>query len=77
MQWDLAGSSLANSPKESRSSLGSQREIVGKKIGGLTVRLSEYAGNPGGGQHFRRVNCPSRRVNRPYPAMVLKPIWGL
>ncbi|RZS13870.1 hypothetical protein BHM03_00045500 [Ensete ventricosum] len=43
MQWDLAGSSLGDSPKESGSLLGTRREIAGKKTGGLTVRLSKVA----------------------------------
>ncbi|RWV77054.1 hypothetical protein GW17_00062174 [Ensete ventricosum] len=43
IRWDLAGSSLGDSPKESRSSLGTRREIAGKKIGGLAVRLPEVA----------------------------------
>ncbi|RWW46406.1 hypothetical protein BHE74_00047665, partial [Ensete ventricosum] len=56
MQWDLTGSLLGDSPKES----GTRREIVGKKTGGLTVRLLEVTGvygsespvpqNLGGGQ---------------------------
>ncbi|RWV85871.1 hypothetical protein GW17_00052301 [Ensete ventricosum] len=44
MQWDFAGSSLGDSPKESRSSLGTRREITGKKTGGLAARLPEVAG---------------------------------
>ncbi|RWV82083.1 hypothetical protein GW17_00056447 [Ensete ventricosum] len=44
MRWDLTRSSLGDSPKESGSSLGMRREIVGKKIGGLAARLPEYAG---------------------------------
>ncbi|RWW40949.1 hypothetical protein BHE74_00053601 [Ensete ventricosum] len=43
MRWDLARSSLGDSPKESESSLGTRREIAGKKIGGLAARLSEVA----------------------------------
>ncbi|RRT53854.1 hypothetical protein B296_00036574 [Ensete ventricosum] len=41
MRWDLAGSSLGDSPKESGSSLRTRREIIGKKTGGLAVRLLE------------------------------------
>ncbi|RWW40422.1 hypothetical protein BHE74_00054167 [Ensete ventricosum] len=44
MQWDLVGSLLGDSPKESGSSLGTRREIAGKKTGGLAARLSEVAG---------------------------------
>ncbi|RRT67225.1 hypothetical protein B296_00006697 [Ensete ventricosum] len=44
MRWDLAGSSLGDSPKESRSSLGTRREIFGKKTRGLAARLPEVAG---------------------------------
>ncbi|RRT77024.1 hypothetical protein B296_00000802 [Ensete ventricosum] len=41
MQWDLVRSSLGDSPKESGSSLGTQREIAGKKNEGLAARLLE------------------------------------
>ncbi|RRT46000.1 hypothetical protein B296_00015115 [Ensete ventricosum] len=41
MRWDLAGSSLGDSPKESGSSLGTRREITRKKTGGLSARLPE------------------------------------
>ncbi|RZS16257.1 hypothetical protein BHM03_00048226 [Ensete ventricosum] len=44
MRWDLVGSLLGDSSKESGSSLGTRKEITGKKTGGLTVRLSEVAG---------------------------------
>ncbi|RRT65350.1 hypothetical protein B296_00025057 [Ensete ventricosum] len=44
MQWDLVGSLLGDSPKESGSSLGTRREIAGKKTGGLATRLPEVAG---------------------------------
>ncbi|RRT42403.1 hypothetical protein B296_00041390, partial [Ensete ventricosum] len=43
MRWDLVGSPLGDSPKESGSSLGTRREIAGKKTGGLAVRLREVA----------------------------------
>ncbi|RWV79943.1 hypothetical protein GW17_00058856 [Ensete ventricosum] len=39
MRWDLARSSLGDSPKESRRSLGTRREIAGKKTRGLAARL--------------------------------------
>ncbi|RWW42944.1 hypothetical protein BHE74_00051449, partial [Ensete ventricosum] len=41
---DLVGSSLGDSPKESGSSLGTRREIAGKKTGRLVARLSEVVG---------------------------------
>ncbi|RRT62478.1 hypothetical protein B296_00009350 [Ensete ventricosum] len=44
MRWDLAGSSLGDSPKESGSSLGMRREITRKKTGGLAIRLPEVTG---------------------------------
>ncbi|RZS04222.1 hypothetical protein BHM03_00034518 [Ensete ventricosum] len=45
MRWDLTGSSLGDSPKESGSSLGTRREIAEKKTRGLVARLPEYAGS--------------------------------
>ncbi|RWV81271.1 hypothetical protein GW17_00057325 [Ensete ventricosum] len=51
-KWDLAGSSLGDSLKGSGSSLGTRREIAGKKTRGLTARMSEatglYGKNPAG-----------------------------
>ncbi|RWV77100.1 hypothetical protein GW17_00062121 [Ensete ventricosum] len=44
MRWDLAGSSLGDSPNESGSSLGTQREIAEKKTEGLVARLPEVVG---------------------------------
>ncbi|RZR82441.1 hypothetical protein BHM03_00008860 [Ensete ventricosum] len=44
MRWDLAESSLGDSPKESRSLLGTPREIARKKTTGLAARLLEVAG---------------------------------
>ncbi|RWW19526.1 hypothetical protein GW17_00016410 [Ensete ventricosum] len=44
MRWDLAGSSLRDSSKESGSSLGTRSEIARKKTGGLAIRLPEVAG---------------------------------
>ncbi|RRT67451.1 hypothetical protein B296_00010238 [Ensete ventricosum] len=44
MRWDLIGSSLGDSSKESGSLLGTRREIARKKTGGLTARLPEVAG---------------------------------
>ncbi|RWV80646.1 hypothetical protein GW17_00058041 [Ensete ventricosum] len=78
MRWDLAGSSLGDSPKESGSSLGTRREITGKKTEGLAARLPEVAGvygtmvgppvpqNSGGGQRLSVGKLPKWRVNRPY-----------
>ncbi|RZS21213.1 hypothetical protein BHM03_00053825 [Ensete ventricosum] len=67
MQWDLAKSSLGDSPKESGSSLGTRREITGKKTRGLTVRLSEYAGNLGGGQLLTMGKLPRPTGKPPIP----------
>ncbi|RWV89790.1 hypothetical protein GW17_00048049 [Ensete ventricosum] len=69
MQWDLTGSSLGDSPKESRSSLGTRREIVGKKIEGLTARLPEVTGVCGRlDLHPKKIGsgcrCASRRRTR-------------
>ncbi|RWV96506.1 hypothetical protein GW17_00040774 [Ensete ventricosum] len=61
MQWDLTGSSLGESPKESGSSLGKRREIAGKKTGGLAAIV-------GGCQSMREIRAVAnsfRRVNRP------------
>ncbi|RWW05444.1 hypothetical protein GW17_00031282 [Ensete ventricosum] len=44
MRWDLAESSLGDSPKELGSLLGMEREIVGKKTRGLAARLPEVTG---------------------------------
>ncbi|RRT35378.1 hypothetical protein B296_00035923 [Ensete ventricosum] len=78
MRWDLAGSSLGDSLKELGSSLGTRREIAGKKTGGLTVRLSEVAGvyrtmvgppvpqNPGDDQRVSTGKLPRWRLDRPY-----------
>ncbi|RWV77303.1 hypothetical protein GW17_00061885, partial [Ensete ventricosum] len=44
MRWDLAGSSLGDSLKESGSSLGTRKEIAGKKTRGLATRLPQVAG---------------------------------
>ncbi|RWW51492.1 hypothetical protein BHE74_00042157 [Ensete ventricosum] len=44
MRWDLVESSLGDSPKGSGSSLGTRREIVGKKTRGLATRMPEAAG---------------------------------
>ncbi|RWV77431.1 hypothetical protein GW17_00061739 [Ensete ventricosum] len=44
MRWDLTGSSLGDSSKESGSSLGTRREIARTKTGGLAARLPEVVG---------------------------------
>ncbi|RRT33432.1 hypothetical protein B296_00019224 [Ensete ventricosum] len=44
MRWDLVGSLLGDSPKESGSSLRTRREITRKKTGGLATSLPEVAG---------------------------------
>ncbi|RZS26003.1 hypothetical protein BHM03_00059293 [Ensete ventricosum] len=79
MQWDLVGSSLGDSLKGSGSSLGTRREIAGKKTRGLTARMSEatglYGKNPAGKSLL--INRLGRWVNRLYDwilALVLKPI---
>ncbi|RRT77035.1 hypothetical protein B296_00015574 [Ensete ventricosum] len=69
MQWDLVGSSLGDSPKESGSSLGTRREIIGKKIGGLVARSSETVGVYGRFDlHLKKISsgcrCASRRRTR-------------
>ncbi|RRT31544.1 hypothetical protein B296_00053756 [Ensete ventricosum] len=78
MRWDLAESSLGDSPKESRSSLGTQREIAEKKTEGLAARLLEVVGvcgttvgppvpqNPGNDQQVSVGKLPKRRLDRPY-----------
>ncbi|RRT63595.1 hypothetical protein B296_00020331 [Ensete ventricosum] len=68
MWWDLAGSSLGDSPKESGSSLGTRREIAEKKTGGLASRLPEVAGVCGsGGQQLSTGKPPRWRVNITVP----------
>ncbi|RRT36210.1 hypothetical protein B296_00036995 [Ensete ventricosum] len=66
MRWDLVGSSLGDSSKESKSSPGTRREIVGKKTGGLATRLSEVAGICGRFDlHPKKISrCASRRRTR-------------
>ncbi|RRT58940.1 hypothetical protein B296_00024370 [Ensete ventricosum] len=78
MWWDLAKSSLGDSPKESGSSLRMRSEIAEKKTGGLAARLPEVAGecgttvgppvpqNPGDGQQLSTGKPPRWQVNRPY-----------
>ncbi|RWV79728.1 hypothetical protein GW17_00059087 [Ensete ventricosum] len=53
-----------DSPKESESSLGSQREIAGKKTGGLAVRLLEVAGVCGIKLEFEKWREPLLRKFR-------------
>ncbi|RZR86344.1 hypothetical protein BHM03_00013533 [Ensete ventricosum] len=69
MWWDLVGSSLGDSPKESGSSLGTRREISRKKTGGLTARLSNVVGVCGRFDfHPKKIGsgcrCASRRRTR-------------
>ncbi|RRT81761.1 hypothetical protein B296_00016823 [Ensete ventricosum] len=69
MRWDLVGSLLGDSPKESESSLGTRREIVGKKTEGLATRLSEVVGVYGRFDlHPKKIGsrcrCASRRRTR-------------
>ncbi|RWW01094.1 hypothetical protein GW17_00035890 [Ensete ventricosum] len=77
MQWDLVGSLLGDSPKETGSSLGTRREITGKKTRGLATRLPEVARvcgivgppvpyNPGSGQQLSTSKLPRWQVNHPY-----------
>ncbi|RRT46099.1 hypothetical protein B296_00044075 [Ensete ventricosum] len=79
MWWDLARSSLGDSLRELGSSLGTQREIAGKKTGGLAKRLSEYVGNLGNGQLLtvRKQPVPEFSGYGGILAPILKPIWGL
>ncbi|RZR89952.1 hypothetical protein BHM03_00017755 [Ensete ventricosum] len=64
MRWDLAGSSLGDSSKESGSLLRTRREIAGKKIGGLDVRLTEVAGIYGKGTTFAEISAGKPPVSR-------------
>ncbi|RRT53934.1 hypothetical protein B296_00012260 [Ensete ventricosum] len=69
MWWDLARSLIGDSPKESRSSLGTRREIAGKKTGGIATRLPEVAGVYGRFDiHPKKISngcrCASRRRTR-------------
>ncbi|RRT43430.1 hypothetical protein B296_00012499 [Ensete ventricosum] len=65
MRWDLTGSSLGDSPKESGSSLGTRREIAGKKTGGLAARLPEVAGVCGRFDfHSKKIGSGCRCVSR-------------
>ncbi|RZS24535.1 hypothetical protein BHM03_00057615 [Ensete ventricosum] len=69
MRWDLTRSSLGDSPKESGSSLGTRREITGKKTEGLVARLPEVAGVCGRFDlHPKKIcsrcRCASRRRTR-------------
>ncbi|RWW06371.1 hypothetical protein GW17_00030308 [Ensete ventricosum] len=75
IRWDLARSSLGDSPKESGSSLGMRREIARKKTRGLAVRLSEVAGicgskptaDLGGGQLLTVGKLPRSTGKLPVP----------
>ncbi|RWV78469.1 hypothetical protein GW17_00060563 [Ensete ventricosum] len=77
MRWDLVGSSLGDSSKESGSSLGTRREIVGKKTGGLVARLPKVAkicgSKPSVSGGWTTCTSSFQRVNRPYPGFDLHP----
>ncbi|RWW06385.1 hypothetical protein GW17_00030290 [Ensete ventricosum] len=69
MRWDLARSSLGDSPKGSGSSLRTRREIIRKKTRGLTTRMPEAAGLCGRfGLYLKKIGsgrrCTSRRRTR-------------
>ncbi|RRT43277.1 hypothetical protein B296_00024049 [Ensete ventricosum] len=66
MRLDLAGSSFGDSKKESRSSLGARREIVGKKTKGLAARLPEVAMVCGRLRDVRPGGCPEEGVELPH-----------
>ncbi|RWW17142.1 hypothetical protein GW17_00018932 [Ensete ventricosum] len=69
MKWNLVGSSLGDSPKESGSPLRTRREITWKKTGGLAARLQEVAGvcrrfDPYPKKISSGCRCASRRRTR-------------
>ncbi|RZS11215.1 hypothetical protein BHM03_00042529, partial [Ensete ventricosum] len=66
MRWDLARSSLGDSPKELGSSLGTQREIAEKKTRGLATRLPEYMGVDCLVNIFRRLGLDDLTVSVPF-----------
>ncbi|RRT31928.1 hypothetical protein B296_00056505 [Ensete ventricosum] len=68
MRWDLARSSLGDSPKESGSLLGTRREITKKKTGGLVARLPEYAG----GTTFAKIWTGKPSVSDGWTARTIK-----
>ncbi|RWV83485.1 hypothetical protein BHE74_00044321 [Ensete ventricosum] len=58
-----------DSPKGPGSSLGTRREIAGKKTGGLAARMpetTELCGKSGRRLALSTGKPPRRRVNRPY-----------
>ncbi|RZS28915.1 hypothetical protein BHM03_00062569 [Ensete ventricosum] len=72
MQWDIAGSSLGDSPKGSGSSLGARPKITGRRPYDLPQecwRLPDWwkLGISLSLWYFQRLTCPGQRVNRPYP----------
>ncbi|RRT32139.1 hypothetical protein B296_00053015 [Ensete ventricosum] len=69
MRWDLTGSSLGDSPKGSGSSLGTRREIAGKKTRGLAARMpkaTRLCRKSEGGQQLSTGKPPKWWVNHPY-----------
>ncbi|RWW20640.1 hypothetical protein BHE74_00052582 [Ensete ventricosum] len=79
MQWDLVGSSLGDSLKELGSSLGKHQEIARRRLEDSLQecrKLSDwreeqrldrpYPRNRAAASRCQRLNCPGRRVNRPY-----------
>ncbi|RWW20723.1 hypothetical protein GW17_00015147 [Ensete ventricosum] len=66
MRWDLAGSSLGDSLKESGSLLETRREIAGKKTGELIARLSEVVRITSDGQQLTAGKLP-RTIGRNRP----------
>ncbi|RWW76020.1 hypothetical protein BHE74_00015921, partial [Ensete ventricosum] len=68
---------FGDSSKESGSSLGTRREIAGKKTEGFAARLPEVAGvcrsksSVSGG--WTACTSSFQRVNRPYPGFDLHP----
>ncbi|RWW69296.1 hypothetical protein BHE74_00023120 [Ensete ventricosum] len=79
MQWDLAGSSLGDSPKGLGSSLGVCREIIGRRPDDLPQewrRLPDWRklGLSLSLWYFRQLTHPGPvgklpEVNRPYPGV--------
>ncbi|RRT31574.1 hypothetical protein BHE74_00037277 [Ensete ventricosum] len=70
MRWYLVGSSLGDLPKRSGSSLGTRREITGKKTRGLDARMLEATGLCG------TAASSFRWVNHPYPPVPQNPSGG-
>ncbi|RRT38899.1 hypothetical protein B296_00027765 [Ensete ventricosum] len=75
MRWDLVGSSLGDSPKESGISLGTQREIARKKTIGLATRLSEVAGVYRKGTAFVEISMGKPLVSNGWTARTTESEW--